>query len=268
MGVLNVSPESFYRGSVYGGAALLETAQSMADAGAALLDVGAMSTAPYGPGHIDVATERERLVAALDVLAAKLAVPISVDTARAEVAEAALDAGATVLNDVTGLGDPSLVALIAGRDVPAIVMASPAAAAASAVDVTPTAEPVAVVTATLTGSLARARAAGIPADRIVVDPGIGFFLDDREARAAWDVAVLAHLSALHELGCPIAVGVSRKSFIGTLTGRLDPGDRLAGSLAATVIAVMGGAALIRTHDVAATRDAVRIAERVGATRPR
>lgn len=268
MGVLNVSPESFYRGSVYGGDTLLAAAQSMIDAGAALLDVGAMSTAPYGRGQIDVADERERLAAAVDVLAAKLAVPISVDTARPVVAEAALDAGATIVNDVSGLADPALVAVIAARAVPAIVMASPAAAVAAGVDVMATADPIAVVKNTLAASLARSRMAGIPAARIVIDPGIGFFLDDRDARAAWDVAVLAHLAAVEELGHPIAVGVSRKSFIGTLTGRTDPGDRLPGSLAATAIAVLGGAALIRTHDVAETRDAVRVAERLRAARPR
>ncbi len=266
MGVLNVSPESFYRGSVYGGDTLLDAAQAMVDAGAALLDVGAMSTAPYGRGAIDAATERERLVAAVDMIAAKTAVPVSVDTARADVAEAALDAGATVVNDVSGLAEPALVELLARRAASAIVMASPAAAAVAGIDAAASADSVAVVKATLVASLARARAATIAPDRIVVDPGIGFFLDDRDARGAWDVAVLANLAAFGELGHPLAVGVSRKSFVGTLTGRTDPRDRLAGSLAATAMAVLGGAALIRTHDVAETHDAVRVAERVRAAR--
>lgn len=266
MGVLNVSAESFYRGSVYGADALLDAALAMVDAGAALLDIGAMSTAPYGRGRIDVADERERLIAAVDVVAAKTPVPISVDTARAEAADAALDAGAVIVNDVGGLADPALVALLVRRDVPVIVMASPTAAAACSVDITPTSDPIAVVTATLVGSLVRARDARMAPDRIVIDPGIGFFLDDRDARAAWDVRVLADLPAFEQLGHPLAVGVSRKSFVGTVTGRTDPGDRLAGSLAATAIAVLGGAALIRTHDVAETRDAVRLAERVGDAR--
>jgi dihydropteroate synthase len=118
------------------------------------------------------------------------------------------------------------------------------------------------VKATLAASLARARAAGIPDERLVLDPGIGFFLDEPHARAAWDTQILATLAELHELGRPIAVGVSRKSFIGTLAGRIDPGQRLAGSLAATAAAVLAGAALVRTHDVAETRDAVRVAERL------
>lgn len=259
MGVLNVSPESFYPGSVYAGEALMRTASAMVDAGAALLDVGAMSTAPYLAGRIDAATERDRLVAAVE-LVAKARVPISVDTARVEPAAAALDAGASVINDVTGLSNPEIAALASARGAGVIAMASPAAAGGRQPrDAT---DPVAFVRSCLDDALGRARAAGIAEERVVLDPGIGFFLDAPDARAAWDVAVLARLRDLEPLGRPLAVGVSRKSFIGTLTGRPAPGDRLAGSLAATAIAVLGGAALIRTHDVIDTRDAVRVAERL------
>jgi dihydropteroate synthase len=118
------------------------------------------------------------------------------------------------------------------------------------------------VRAILGEALARARGAGIPDDRIVLDPGVGFFRDGPMAWHEWDVAVLAGLAVLRDLGRPLCVGVSRKSFIGALTGREATEARLAGSLAATTAAVLGGAALIRTHDVRETRDAVRVAERI------
>src|SRR5437762_2951662 len=112
-----------------------------------------------------------------------------------------------------------------------------------------------------------ARAAGVPEERIVLDPGIGFFRDAGVVWHAWDVAVLAGLPALAALGRPLCVGVSRKSFVGAITGRDDPAARLPGSLAATAAAVLGGAALIRAHDVAETVDAVRVAERVRRAAP-
>lgn len=122
--------------------------------------------------------------------------------------------------------------------------------------------PVAAVKQLLAEGLGRAQRARIPPDRIVVDPGIGFFRDEAIPWHEWDVRVLAELEALRGLGRPLCVGVSRKSFVGAIVGRADTGDRLAGSLAATAIAVVNGAALVRTHDVAETRDAVRVAERV------
>jgi dihydropteroate synthase len=126
---------------------------------------------------------------------------------------------------------------------------------------------VATIKSLLAAGLRRARAAGIPAGRIVVDPGIGFFRDEAVAWPEWDLRVLAGLPALRTLGRPLAVGVSRKSFLGAVLERPDTADRLAGSLAATAIAVAHGAALIRTHDVAETRDAVRIAQRLRQARP-
>jgi dihydropteroate synthase len=126
---------------------------------------------------------------------------------------------------------------------------------------------VAVVRTLLAAGLRRAQAAGIPTRRIVVDPGIGFFRDEPVAWPQWDLRVLAGLPALRALGRPLAVGVSRKSFLGAVLDRPDTADRLAGSLAATAIAVVHGAALIRTHDVAETRDAVRVAPRLREVRP-
>jgi dihydropteroate synthase len=260
MGVINVSPESFHPGSVYRGEpAILGAAQAMVDAGAALIDVGARSTAPYLPTDISVAEETERLVRAVSALVAKIAVPVSADTTRGAVARAALEAGARIVNDVSGLADPSLAREVVAHDASLLAMASGPAA--------PDLAPIEAVRRILAAALARARAAGIPDDRVVIDPGIGFFRDVRMPWHAWDVAVLAGLPRLADLGRPLCVGVSRKSFIGAITGHERPEERLAGSLAATAAAVLGGAAVVRTHDVAETVDAVRVAERVRGARP-
>jgi dihydropteroate synthase len=261
MGALNVSPESFYAGSVHrDGTELLRAATAMVEAGAAILDVGARSTAPYLETAIDDAEETARLASAIELLVGKLGVPVSADTARVAPARAALDAGATTINDVTGLRDDALARLVAERGASLILMASPPAPAAAA------RTPVSAVHAILADALARARAASIPDDRVVLDPGIGFFREEAISWDAWDTSVLARLEALDDLRRPLCVGVSRKSFLGAITGHRDPADRLPASLAATAVAVLHGASIIRTHDVAETVDAVRVAERIAAAR--
>jgi dihydropteroate synthase len=292
MGALNVSPESFYTGSVHRLAAdLVSAALVMVEAGAALIDVGARSTAPYRATAVGEDEERDRLARAVEALAGKVPVPISADTARARVARAALDAGARVINDVSGLRDPSMGALVRERGVGLILMASPERAGgggpssttlSTAVSVpsararsglppearglrpapAPRSSPVACVKRLLEAALERARAAGIAEEHLVLDPGLGFFRDEPVPWDEWDVEVLTGLGSLAALGRPLCVGVSRKSFIGAITGRDRPQERLAGSLAATTVAVLNGAALIRTHDVAETLDAVRVAERM------
>jgi len=271
MGVLNVSPESFYAGSVHtAGDDLLTAALAMVEAGAALIDVGARSTAPYLAATIGDEAERARLARAIDVLAPKVPVPISADTACPGPARAALEAGARVINDVSGLRDPAVAELVRERGAGIILMASPqdpgAAAHPIASDVgrlrQAGVDPVASVQTLLARGLERARAAGISEERVVLDPGIGFFRNEGLPWDEWDARVLAGLGALGALGRPLCVGVSRKSFIGAMTGRSKTEERLAGSLAATAVAVWNGAALIRAHDVAETLDAVRIAERI------
>src|SRR5215831_15913234 len=256
MGALNVSPESFHPGSVHTEPGdLLDAERAMVDAGAALIDVGARSTAPYGTSHVSDEEERLRLARAVEALAAKVPVPISADTARPGPALAALDAGACVINDVSGLRDPEMAALVAERGAGAILMAFPS-------DAPSRLSPIATVKTLLGDALERARAAGIENERVVLDPGIGFFRGERVGWAEWDAAVLASLGELLALGRPLCIGVSRKSFLGAIIGRQRTEDRLAGSLAATAVAVWNGASLIRTHDVAETLDAVRIAERI------
>ena len=256
MGALNVSPESFHAGSVHSEADdLVVAALAMVDAGASLIDVGARSTAPYGGSAIANEEERERLARAVEALAAKLPVPISADTARPGPARAALDAGAKVINDVSGLRDPAVASLVSERGAGVILMALPSSAPSST-------GPIPTVKTLLKDASERARIAGIPDEHVVLDPGIGFFRDERVTWDEWDSAILAGLDELDDLGRPLCVGVSRKSFLGAITGRARTGDRLAGSLAATAVAVLHGAALIRTHDVAETLDAVRVAERI------
>ncbi|MGD0950217.1 MAG: dihydropteroate synthase [Candidatus Binatia bacterium] len=257
VGAINVSPESFYSGSVRRDrAALRQLALQMVDEGADILDIGAMSTAPYLKGAISEQEEEERMVAAVRTLREVVVVPISADTQRSRVAAAALDAGASIINDVSGLSrDPEMAALARGA-AGVILMAWEQGPS--------TAEPVTMIVRLLRACLTRARAAGVPPQLVVLDPGIGFF---RQAVVPWhdlDCIVLAQLSRLRRLGRPILVGVSRKSFIGKITGRSTPAERLHGSVGAAAVAVYNGAALIRTHDVAATADAVRMAAAIRA----
>jgi dihydropteroate synthase len=257
VGALNVSPESFYSGSVVGDAdRLLQAGEAMARAGAAWLDVGAMSTAPYLEVRIPEALEADRLHWAVGLLTTKLDLPVSADVSRVGPARAALEAGARIINDVTGLaGDPALARLTAEAGAALVLMAGPAASPAAG-------EPMAVVRAALERGLAIARGAGLPDERILVDPGIGFFRGAGVAWPDWDCRVLAGLPALRGLGRPLHVGVSRKSFIGAVAGVGDPAERLPGSLAAAAAAVLGGAHAIRAHDVAETVQAVRVAQAI------
>jgi dihydropteroate synthase len=257
IGALNVSPGSFYSGSVVTKSDdLLRAAERMAREGASLLDVGAMSTAPYLSGSISASEEAERLGWAVGILASKLGVPVSADTSRAEPARAALQAGASIINDVRGLtADPALASMVARAGAGVILMASERGGAEGE-------RPVDTVLDLLEESMRIAAQAGIPGERVVVDPGIGFFRRRGIACHEWDCEILAALGRLSALGRPICVGVSRKSFIGEIAGEPDPGRRLPGSLAAVAAAVLGGAHVIRAHDVAETVQAVRVAESI------
>jgi len=258
-GAINVSPESFYQGSVATGEdSLRAKAEQMAAEGADLLDIGAMSTAPYLRTEITEAEEIQRLTWAIGIVRKAVAVPVSADTKRGGVALAALDAGADIINDVSGLRyDPGMAEIIARRAQGVILMAS---------ETDPNArDPIETVRGLLEESLRVVWKAGVPDHRVVLDPGIGFFRQTAIPWHAWDCEVLRRLAELRALGRPLLVGVSRKSFIGKIVGQADPRDRLAGSLAATAIAVVNSAHLIRTHDVGPTREAVRMAE---ALRPR
>jgi dihydropteroate synthase len=255
VGVLNVSPESFYTGSVRRGRRQLQKeAERMLVEGADILDVGAMSTAPYRRAAIPAAEEERRLTTAIKALLEVAKVPISADTQRSKVAGGALRAGATILNDVRGLAGDGDMGRVA-RDADGLILMAYA-------DRAGTGSPLGTIGRLLRGCVSRARAAGIPRRRIVLDPGIGFF---RKATLPWhqvDCLILRELHRFRRVGQPLLIGASRKSFLGHIAGRDDPGERLPASLAAAAIAVVNGAAVIRTHDVQATVDAVRVGRAV------
>jgi dihydropteroate synthase len=259
LGAINVSPESFYQGSVVAtDDAVRQRAEQMVAEGGDMLDVGAMSTAPYLETTITEMEEIQRLTWAIRVLQTVATLPISVDTKRSRVALAALDAGAVVINDVSGFRhDPAMAQVAAQRAQGAILMASESSPDAP--------EPILTVRNLLQQSFTLSDAAGFPRNRIVLDPGIGFFRKAALPWDAWDCEILRRLGELRTLGRPILVGLSRKSFIGKVLGHQEPAERLPGSLAATTVAVLNGAHLVRTHDVGPTRDAIRMAE---ALRPR
>jgi dihydropteroate synthase len=193
--------------------------------------------------------------AAVEAARSATDLPVSADTSRAGVARVALAAGATIVNDVTGmLGDPRMAGLVAHAGASCILMANETSGPVADLP------PADAVIDLLTLSLAAARDAGIRDERIVLDPGIGFFRNRPIPWHQWDLELVRAVPRFSLHDRPILIGVSRKSFIGSLLGRPDPADRLAGSLIAAVHAARLGAAVIRTHDVAATRDALRMAE--------
>jgi dihydropteroate synthase len=257
VGILNATPDSFSDGGVHldpGRAA--ETALAMAAAGAGMLDLGAESTRP-GAAPVPAAEERRRLLPVLRAVRTAVRLPISVDTTKADVAAAALDAGADVVNDVSaGRSDAEMLPLCARERVPVVLMHMQGTPATMQRDPRYT-DVVTEVRDFLAARAAAARAAGIPEDAIILDPGIGF-----GKTVAHNCRLLRRLDLLAALGYPVLVGVSRKGFIGELAGGRASGERLHGTAAAVALAVAGGARLVRVHDVAAMRDVVRVAEAV------
>ena len=253
MGILNVTPDSFSDGGLFlRPEAALMAARQMA-AHADLLDIGGESTRP---GAVEVSAEEEiartaPVIAAMK--AAGIARPISIDTRKASVAQAALAAGAAVVNDVTALTfDPSMAGTVATAAAPVILMHSIADPQTMQDD--PRYDDVLLdVYDALAARVSQAEAAGIPRARIAIDPGIGFgkTLDH-------NLALLARLSLFHSLGLPILLGASRKRFIGTLSGEDEAARRMPGSLAVALQGVAQGAQMIRVHDVKETRQALSL----------
>jgi dihydropteroate synthase len=247
MGVLNVTPDSFSDGGRFlDPAAAIAQAQRLAAEGADILDVGAESSRPYGNAvAVPLDEERARLAAILPAVIA-LGIPVSIDTMKAAVAAWALDAGATIVNDVWGLQrDPDMAHVVAAHDAPVIVMHNRDTA-------DPTIDIVADVTAFFERSLAIAAGAGIARERIVLDPGIGFGKTPEQS-----LTCIARLDVWRGFGLPLLVGASRKRFIHSIVPS-EPAERLGGSLAAHLLAVENGAAIIRVHDVAPTVQALAV----------
>ena len=253
MGILNVTPDSFSDGGRFlAPEAALAQARAMAEA-ADVLDIGGESTRP---GAAEVAVEEEvartaPVIAALR--AGGLGCPISIDTRKAAVAQAALAAGAGIVNDVAAMGfDPEMASVVAGSGAPVILMHSIKTPATMQDD--PRHDDVLLdVYDFLKARIAAAEAAGIARDRIMVDPGIGF-----GKTADHNLALVRRLSLFHALGVPVLLGVSRKRFIGTIGGEPVAERRVAGSLAVALAGLAQGAQVLRVHDVAETRQALRL----------
>jgi dihydropteroate synthase len=248
MGVLNVTPDSFSDGGRFlDPAAAMAQAQRLAAEGADILDIGAESTRPYGNAVVVTLDEERARLAPILPAVVRLGIPVSIDTMKAAVAAWALETGAMIVNDVWGLQrDPDMARVVAEHDVPVIVMHNRDAA-------DPRIDIVADVTAFFERSLAIAARAGILRERIVLDPGIGFGKTPEQS-----LICIARLDAWRGFGLPLLVGASRKRFIHSIVPS-EPAERLAGSLAAHLLAVENGAAIIRVHDVAPTVQALAVA---------
>jgi len=264
MGIVNVTPDSFSDGGRYQAPeAALAHARALVEAGADILDVGGESTRPRGPygegwTPISVEEERARVEPVIRLLAREIRdVPISVDTSRAAVAEAAIEAGAEMVNDVRGLADDALADVVRRHThVAACVMHTPAEPDVMA-ERTDYEDVLGEVAEALEERVEAARARGVPPDRLLVDPGFGF-----GKTADQNLFLLRNLSLLGaSVGRPILVGTSRKGFLGHVTGR-PVHERDAATAASVVAAILGGAAVVRVHDVGACRDAVRLADAV------
>ena len=252
MGILNVTPDSFSDGGRFRDAeAAIEHALSLVAQGAGIIDIGGESTRP---GARDVSEEEEirRVVPVIEALAARIPVPISIDTSKAGVMRAALEAGATLINDVRALREPG--ALEAAAQSGAAVCLMHMQGEPRTMQLEPRYANVVVEVRDFLGERMRAcEAAGIGPERIVLDPGIGF-----GKRIEHNMALLAALPGLRELRRPLLIGVSRKSMFATLLGK-PVGERLAGGVALAVSSVLAGASIVRTHDVADTVDALKVA---------
>ena len=256
MGVLNVTPDSFSDGGTYLPIdRAVERGREMAEEGADIIDVGGESTRP-GSAAVPYEVERDRVIPVLRALAEKTEAILSVDTTKARVAREAIGAGARIVNDTSALADdPEMadvvrdsgcsVVLMHRRGTPQTMQQAPTYG--SLFD---------EVLDELSDRVKAAKDAGIPGDRILVDPGIGF-----GKRLEDNLALHRHLADLRNLGKPVVIGPSRKSFIGKVTGK-DPGDRTFGTAATVAIAALRGAHVIRVHDVKEMRDAIRMAAAV------
>ena len=257
MGVLNVTPDSFSDGGLFPTPeAAVAHGLALFGAGADLVDVGGESTRPGGADRISADEECRRVVPVVHGLRQRGAGPISVDTTKAAVARAALDAGADLVNDVSGFRfDPALADLVAARGVPAVVMHMRGDFAG--MHVKPSYEDVmGEVVAELGDALGRAEKAGVARSQLLVDPGIGFAKDARHS-----LEVLRRLPELKTLDRPLVVGPSRKSFIGKVLD-LPVGERLLGTAAAVAAAVLAGAHVVRVHDVKEMVQVVRVCDAI------
>ena len=252
MGILNVTPDSFSDGGRFlDHARATEHGLQMASEGAAILDVGGESTRP-GSQAVPTGDQIRRVVPVIEALSTSVAVPISIDTHDPEVARAALDAGASILNDITALADERMIELAVEREVPVVLMHM------QGTPVTMQIEPhyddvVREVRDFLLARCEKANRLGVPRERLIIDPGIGF-----GKTLAHNLSILRHIDQFVATGYRVLVGTSRKGFLGTLTGREAPGDRVFGTAATVTLCAAAGVSIVRVHDVVAAVDVLRV----------
>ena len=264
MGILNTSPESFYKKSILiSKQRIIDAVHKMEEEGADFIDVGGMSTAPYISTMVSEKTEANRIIKAVKIIQQVSNLPISVDTCRAVVAKEALELGIDIINDVTGLKYDPMMPKIIEKYCPSLVLCAFSKKLVTGNQLLKTKN-------LLKSSLEISKSAKIPRTKIVLDPAIGFFR--RRGRGAiftkinsdWvkrDLLILKNLKSI-KLNNPILVSVSNKSFIGKILKKENPLDRLVGSLAAEVVCVLNGADIIRTHNIGKTREAITIVRKL------
>ncbi len=256
-GVLNVTPDSFSDGGTfYDPSKAIDQAQRMVEEGADILDIGGESTRPFSD-PVPVDEEIKRVVPIIEELAKSITVPISIDTCKAEVARRALDSGASIINDVSAFRfDPEMAGVAAEHDVPVVLMhmlgtpktmqQNPQYAAV-----------VGEIVSFLERRIRYAVEYGVKREKIIIDPGIGF-----GKNVTHNLLILQNLHAFHILNCPLLIGASRKMFIGKVLGKENPLDREVGTGAVTCASVLGGAHIIRVHNVAHNVEVARMADAI------
>ena len=267
MGILNTSPESFYKKSISTSRQrIVNAVHRMEDDGADFIDVGGMSTAPYLSTMVSEKTEASRIIKAVKIIQQASNLPISVDTCRSVIAREALELGVDIINDVTGLKYDHMMPKIIEKYRPSLVLCAYSKK-------TITGNQLLKTKYLLRESLEIAKSAKIYGTKIVLDPAIGFFRKKgrnsffTKINSDWvkrDLLILENLRSI-KLNNPILVSVSNKSFIGKILKKQNPSDRLAGSLAAEAVCVLNGADIIRTHNVSETREAVTVAQKLSKT---
>lgn len=263
MGILNTSPESFYKKSIKTTKQqITNTIKQIEIDGADFIDVGGMSTAPYLSTSVSEKIESQRILNAIKIIQNVSNLPISVDTCRANVAKSALEYGIEIINDISGLKYDDKMTDVIREYSPSLILC--------AFDSKTVVGNIQSTKNLLKDSLKIAKTAGIPSSKIVLDPAIGFFRKSGKGsfftkiKSDWlkrDLSVIQNLKSIKQQ-YPILISVSNKSFIGKLLGKENVSDRLFGSLAAEVVSVLNGADIIRTHNVAETKDAVMIAAKL------
>lgn len=257
MGILNLTPDSFSDGGHLATTTQLERdVDAMVAAGVDILDIGGESSRP-GAASVSLADELQRVIPAIKNIRRRHTTPISIDTTKAEVARQALDAGANIINDISGLRfDPQMIPLAVSSNVPVIIMHMQGTPRTMQQDPSYT-DVIAEIKQTFTTWIATAKKQGLNQEQIILDPGIGFgkTLDH-------NLSILKHLSSFKDLGCPILLGHSRKRFIGSILGEEDPTKRDLGTAVISALALSHGVSILRVHDVPSTVQAVKLAEAV------